>query len=539
MNKTRRSIALKSISGIVLLLVAFSIIVSVIGYRGFTQAMMEQYAEMAFRTASIASYSIDADLIDEYLERGAESEEFHTVQSAFERICRATGVAFVYVIRPDLTDYGHITFVFSASSPQSGFTPFESGYVRETTNDEYRRKYRALFEGQSTQELVMRDYGRSETGAHITAMIPLKGDDGETKAILCVQRQMEEMTQARISYVHKVLLALLLVGLIVVFGQYFYLNKVVLNPIKRIQEEASRFARENVTTGGKLSETITNRDEIGVLAESIDQMEEQVCRYVEDLTRITKEKERSSVELSLASRIQANVLPDIFPPFPDRTEFDLYAVMKPAREVGGDFFDYYLRDEDHLYLAIADVSGKGVPAALFMMAVKIMLSNTAMADKSPAEILEEVNHMICGANKEEMFVTAWLGIYEISTGLLTAANAGHEYPVIRQAQGNFELFKDKHDLVIGSMDGVCYHNYELTLEPGARLFVYTDGLTEASDENRNMFGTQRLVEALNHLAPEASPKELLEGVEQAVAGFVGKAEQFDDMTMLCLEIRSR
>jgi sigma-B regulation protein RsbU (phosphoserine phosphatase) len=228
------------------------------------------------------------------------------------------------------------------------------------------------------------------------------------------------------------------------------------------------------------------------------------------------------------------MMPHIFPAFPDRPEFDIYASMDPAKEVGGDFYDFFLVDEDHLCMVMADVSGKGIPAALFMMASKIILQSCAMLGQSPAEILTKTNEAICSNNQEGMFVTVWLGILEISTGRLRAANAGHEYPVLKKAGGAFALHRDRHGLVIGAMDGVRYQGYELSLEPGTKLFVYTDGVPEAVDGEGRMFGAGRMLEALNR-APDAGPKEILENVRAAVDDFVRDAEQFDDLTMLCME----
>jgi sigma-B regulation protein RsbU (phosphoserine phosphatase) len=182
-------------------------------------------------------------------------------------------------------------------------------------------------------------------------------------------------------------------------------------------------------------------------------------------------------------------------------------------------------------MIMADVSGKGIPAALFMMASRIILASNAKQGKSPAQILTDTNAAICQNNREEMFVTVWLGILEISTGRLIAANAGHEYPAIRQPGGQFEIFKDKHGFVIGGMSGLKYREYELTLEPGARLFLYTDGVPEATSAEKEMFGTDRMLAALNE-DPGASPEEMLGNVRRAVDGFVKEAEQFDDLTML-------
>jgi sigma-B regulation protein RsbU (phosphoserine phosphatase) len=188
-------------------------------------------------------------------------------------------------------------------------------------------------------------------------------------------------------------------------------------------------------------------------------------------------------------------------------------------------------DHDHIGLIMADVSGKGVPAALFMMMSKILVNNFAMMGGSPAKVLEQVNSQICKNNDEEMFVTVWFGVLEISTGKVTAANAGHEYPIIKKADGEFELFKDKHGFVIGGMDGMRYKEYEFTLEKGGTLFLYTDGVAEATNAENELFGTDRMLTALNQ-DPNAVPKVLLTNMKKAVDEFVGEAPQFDDLTML-------
>ncbi len=246
------------------------------------------------------------------------------------------------------------------------------------------------------------------------------------------------------------------------------------------------------------------------------------------------EKERIGAELALATRIQANALPKTFPPFPDRPEFDIYASMTPAKEVGGDLYDFFLIDDDHLALTIGDVSGKGVPASLFMMVAMALIHHVAMRELSPAKILQIVNQEICSRNPEEMFVTVWLGVLEISTGRLTAANAGHEYPALKNPGESFELLKDKHGFVIGGMEGVRYREYDIALTPGSKLFVYTDGVAEATDAAQELFGTDRMLDALR-AGEEGAPADVLASVDRAVQAFVGSAPQFDDLTMLCLQ----
>ncbi len=535
MKNPFNSISFKSIFGIELLLLTFFLVVSAIGYQGFTDALLDQYSEDAFRTAKVAALNLDADRMDAYQESGGTTEEYRNILKTLDRVCNASSSTFVYVIRPDQTDYEHITFIFSTVGWQYHYDLYPFGYYRETTNDDYRDKYRLLYETDSSQELVVRDRGYIETDPHITAMVPLRGSDRQTKGIMCVQRQMTGMTDARHDYVNRVAIALAVLALFAFLVAGVYLNHLLM-PIKKITKEADRFAEENKAAETKLTETIHNKDEIGILAASIDRMEDQITSYVQDITRITGEQERIRTELSLAERIQADMLPSHFPAFPDRSEFDIYASMQPAREVGGDFYDFFLIDEDHLYLVIADVSGKGVPAALFMMVSQVILANTTMTGASPAAVLESTNSAICSNNKEEMFVTVWLGILEISTGKLMTANAGHEYPVLMKKGSSFELFKDKHGFVIGGMDGVKYKDYEIMLEPGSKIFVYTDGVPEATDKNEKMFGTDRLVEALNE-DKEASPEQVLANVKKAVDLFVDEAEQFDDLTMLCLEYK--
>ena len=274
------------------------------------------------------------------------------------------------------------------------------------------------------------------------------------------------------------------------------------------------------------------------LARSFAAISHKTVEYLDTVQRVTAEKERLGTELSLATQIQAAMLPHIVPAFPDRKDFDVIGSMDPAKEVGGDFYDYFLVDDDHLCLVIADVSGKGVPAALFMMASKIILQSVAMLGGSPAEILTKTNEAICSNNEAQMFVTVWVGILELSTGKLTCSSAGHEYPVIKRADGHFELYKDKHGFVIGGMDGLRYQEYVLQIHPGDKVFVYTDGVPEATNADKELFGTERLVNALNE-QPQSAPFDILKNVRRAVDDFVQEAEQFDDLTMLCLEYKGR
>ena len=315
-----------------------------------------------------------------------------------------------------------------------------------------------------------------------------------------------------------------------------FLGKRITKPLNTITERIAALKGENLEF--KMEDTYRTGDEIEVLAESFADLSHRTVEYMDQVKTATAEKERISTELHMAKRIQESMLPHLFPPFPDRKEFDLYATMDPARDVGGDFYDFFLVDPDHLCMVMADVSGKGIPAALFMMISKTILQNCAMLGKSAGTVLEKTNEALCSNNQTEMFVTVWIGILEISTGKMTCSNAGHEYPVMytREGDGAFSLIKDRHGFVIGGMECTKYKEYELQMKPGDKLFVYTDGVPEATDCSGKMFTTEQMVQTLNTVK-DGSPEEVLATVQEAVGEFVGEAEQFDDLTMLCLEYK--
>ena len=257
-------------------------------------------------------------------------------------------------------------------------------------------------------------------------------------------------------------------------------------------------------------------------------------RAIFDQKAESEKNERLTTELNLASKIQNNVIPNIFPVFPDRHEFSLYASMTPAKEVGGDFYDFFMIDDDHIGLVMADVSGKGIPAALFMMVARTLIKNRAQMGGTPSEILADVNDHLCEGNVAELFVTVWFGILEISTGKGIAANAGHEHPVIRKKDGSYELVVYKHSPAVAVMENMVFKDHEFIMEPGDSFFVYTDGVAEASNSKNELFGTERMLKALNE-NPDAGPNEVLDNVMHGINEFVDGYEQFDDITMMCLK----
>ena len=317
-----------------------------------------------------------------------------------------------------------------------------------------------------------------------------------------------------------------------------FVERTITMPLENLSAEVDAFAErdhyEDAQKGDSLDTSavvVHTGDEIEGLSESFGRMMEDITSYVRNLTVITAEKERIGAELNVATQIQADMLPRIFPAFPERKEFDLYATMDPAKEVGGDFYDFFLIDDDHIGLVMADVSGKGVPAALFMVIAKTLIKNRAQLGGTPAEVLAYANEQLCEGNEAELFVTVWLAIMEISTGKGLEANAGHEHPAIRRADGKFELIRTKHSPAVATIEGIRFKENEFELHPGDTLFVYTDGVAEATNAKDELYGTERMLEALNEDS-DAEPEKLLHNVRASLDEFVGDAPQFDDITML-------
>lgn len=309
-----------------------------------------------------------------------------------------------------------------------------------------------------------------------------------------------------------------------------------IEPVRKIQSAVRSYIHTK-NSGDVINKmnSITMNNEIGQLSDDVVDLVKEIDKYTEDIVAMTSERQRVATELDMAKNIQEGQLPSKFPAFPDRNEFDIYASMTAAKEVGGDFYDFFFVDDDHLALVMADVSGKGVPAALFMMMSKMLIHNYAMIGLSPHEVLERTNNSLFENNPEKMFVTVWFGILEISTGKIIAANAGHEYPILKQPGGEFELFKDKHGFVLGGFRDKKYKEYEFTLQKGGTLFVYTDGVPEATNASGEMYGTERLVNDMNRDG-DRSPEEILKTVHADVDKFVGDADQFDDLTMMAIKL---
>ncbi|MCR5404963.1 MAG: SpoIIE family protein phosphatase [Butyrivibrio sp.] len=314
--------------------------------------------------------------------------------------------------------------------------------------------------------------------------------------------QMDEITeraldqyaeQFRKSIVFTAIIMIFLIANAVVVA--FMFSDRLTGPINNMTQKVGEISKDNFVF--EMEDSFRTGDEIEVLARTFGELSDRTRGYIKEIMEMTAQQERAATELDLAARIQANMLPREFPLFPDRTEFDLFASMDPAKIVGGDFYDAFLIDDDHLGLVMADVSDKGVPAALFMVVSRTTLKNRALMGGAPAEIISDVNRSLCQGNSENMFVTVWFAIMDLNTGEVTECNAGHEDPVIKRKEGEFEIVRREHGFVLGALSRMDYEEDSFVLDEGDILFLYTDGLPEATDASDEKMGTERMLEALN------------------------------------------
>ncbi len=305
-------------------------------------------------------------------------------------------------------------------------------------------------------------------------------------------------------------------------------RKYISNPLTRLMRSVKQLGAGDMT----VEFDVTRRDEIGELGQTFNRMVSNLMHHMAELQHETARRERMSSELSVATQIQKDLLPSAFPAFPNRNEFEIYASMHPARGVGGDFYDFALLDDDHLYFAVADVSGKGIPAALFMMCSRTIMRNNALGGFPPEEILARTNVALCENNRSNMFLTTLLGVLELSTGKLTVANAGHNPPLICK-KGRCNYLKLRPGFILGGMENLKFRTHDFQLEPGDAFYCYTDGVTEAQNTASELFGEDRLALSLA-AAGNRSADGLIKSVDRSVANFVGAAEQADDITQLCI-----
>ena len=541
-QKVKFSLGKKLTAMIVFLSVALSLVAILVSYRIFSSTMTRYYKELGTNLVRTLASQLDADELDYYYETGEMDENYYKTQQFIQDLVASNNVEYLYVVRPNGVG---VTFLFDSDMEVGeGGEYYDGGYCALGTYVDlvggFAENLDKLLAGEDVEPIIQPDAG---FGWLMTAMVPVLHEDGTMAGYVMADISMNDVMHTRQTFL--ITLVVLLVALTVAFIVLFLmiLRRKVIRPIDQLTQATGAFIQNNEDELAAGTATVNvpeirTGDEVEELANSFRKMEEDMISYIRSFMKITAEKERIGAELNVATQIQADMLPRIFPAFPERQEFDIYATMNPAKEVGGDFYDFFLVDDDHLAVVIADVSGKGVPAALFMVIAKTLIKNHAQNKETPGEVFTNTNEQLCEGNDAGLFVTAWMGVLQISTGHFVYVNAGHNPPLLRRAGGSFEWLKSRPGFVLAGMEGVRYRENEMELAPGDVLYLYTDGVTEATDAHQQLFGEERLQAALNE-QPMLPVGQMLSKIKGCIDTFVGEAEQFDDITMLGLEYLKR
>jgi sigma-B regulation protein RsbU (phosphoserine phosphatase) len=553
MKKVKKaSLGFKTVLGICIMVISLSLVVGIITMVVFDNAIDAEYEKNVTNLAETVGISIDIDKAitlkedvleifksvpnkvgtensgtaeyDEYIKNYDEIHEdanFKELQHELNTIREANEVESIYIIYVDPEEKKSVYIVDGSEDPcnPGDFDPLYA------SNEHVLTDPAAGFPAYVTNT--------PEYGWLVSAGAPIYNSQGNVFAYSFVDMSMNAIKGTERNFGILLLVVTIIFAFAISIIYIFFIRNMLVAPINKLSKAALTYVgNESDTAFGDLD--IHTGDEIENLADAMKRMEQDIKDYIYHLTAVTAEKERIGAELNVATQIQADMLPRIFPTFKDIKEYALFASMDPAKEVGGDFYDFFIIDDDHLGLVVADVSGKGVPAALFMVIAKTLIKNRALMGGSPSEVLSYTNEQLCENNEAELFVTVWFAIINVKTGKGVAANAGHEHPALRRAGGEFELVVYKHSVAVATMEGVRFREHEFELHHGDTLFCYTDGVTEATNKDNQLFGNDRLLAALNK-DPDAAPEDICNNVKDSISEFVGEAPQFDDITTLCIK----
>lgn len=552
------SLRQKTVCMILLLALALTITAAAVGYDVYAGTMDAHYQMLAMNVSKTAASLVNAEEVRElvaqvmeiyrkdpaptydsdeewaeYLSQYtgiSEQESFTTLYDTLYKIKTANNVLSLYI---SYMDSESMTGIYIIDADKT-----ETGCPTGTWDIIYPQNYEAMKHPENGFEAYITD--TEEYGWLCSAGAAVLDDSGKAVAHVFTDISMESVMADRQAFLMRLCAILIGITTVITLALIKVVNTALVKPINSLASAASSYveAKEEGEVSALALLDIHTGDEVENLSHALKRMERDINGYIENLTHVTAEKERIGAELSVATHIQASMLPCIFPAFPNRREFDIYATMTPAKEVGGDFYDFFLVDDDHLAVVIADVSGKGVPAALFMVIAKTLIKDHTQSGKPPEEVFTEVNRQLCEANDENLFVTAWMGVLEISTGKLVYVNAGHNPPVIGRKNGETEFLRSRPGFVLAGLDFTKYRAGSLELMPGDLLYLYTDGVTEAMNTAQELYGEERLKRTLEANV-SAAPEEIFKAVKKDLDDFVADAPQFDDITMLAMRYLGR
>lgn len=522
--------------------VVLTVVISLFSYNASKTYLEDMYADRVLINGSAIAQMLPVEDVKTIIaENGDQSEAYHRTARLLNQLKLDGGVAFLSLVVPDEDS---VTFYIDAMVEEMGDDPaaqipygMDILYVDAAYDEADLKNYLIAWEQYAKNEgideplITDNDYGYNYSG-----VAPILDENGQAIAEI---QYILDMSQVR-AHLNTVLFNMLLISFVIIgvamILYIFFVRGVVTKPVGKLAAFTQEITDSGVFENQRIE--IKTGDEIESLSDSFNYMLVELENYIANLSKVTAEKERIGAELDIAKHIQASMLPCIFPAFPDRKEFDIYATMDPAKEVGGDFYDFFMVDDRHLAIVMADVSGKGVPAALFMVIGKTLIKDHTTPNRDLGSVFSAVNNLLCEANSEGLFITAFEGVLDLVTGEFNFVNAGHEMPFICKAGGNFEPYKIRPGFVLAGMEDMRYRAGTMTLEVGDKLFQYTDGVTEATSLSNELYGMERLGVILNKVK-DATPNQILPAVKKDIDGFVGEAPQFDDITMLCLEFKAK
>lgn len=561
------SLKFKATAVILLFTVVLSLSIVFVSYNTYTESFKKHYSSLALSISKSTASVVDGQKVAAIAKN---------VSGTYHEICKKNGdvpdfenftesdrenyyAEFEYITR--MPEYTELLGLLSKLREDNGAESLYLGYTDVSTMKDLYLVDASLDEPcypgtcddiqpEHIEKIKNGDYefpafitNLPEYGWLCSASAPIKDSEGNVLGVALVDISMNKIMSDRQTFLITLIIITAVFAFITSAAVLCLVNKFLLKPINVLSNAAGSFVSEKKDESfsepsqiAKLD--IKTGDEIQKLSESVKQMESDLNTYIEELTAVTSEKERIGAELDIAKHIQSSMLPCIFPAFPERREFDIYASMTPAKEVGGDFYDFFMVDERHIAIVIADVSGKGVPAALFMVIAKTLIKDHTYPNGDLGNIFTTVNNILCESNSEGLFVTAFEGVLDLVTGEFAFVNAGHEIPYISKKSGEFSPYKIKPCFVLAGMEDMKYSSGKITLEPGDKIFEYTDGVTESTNARNELYGEKRMKAVLDRNASKA-PNMIIDGVKKDIAEFVGGADQFDDITMLCLEYKCR
>lgn len=534
----------KLIMSLIILGVILTIAVTWFSYQNSKTSLEDMYADKVVNGSKTVADMLSVEDVKIIIaEGGDQTEAYAKMVKVLNTVKQDNAITYLSLTVPDADS---VIFYIDACVPEMGDDPLNQlPYGSDipyadaiaaapdpvAEKEKYDNTYRLYAENKGYEEPLITD---NEYGYNYTGVWPILDDDGQAVAEIQYILDMQQVRDHLNNFLYTMLIISAVIILVAIFCYILFIRVVVTKPIGKLAAFTEHITQTQDFEGKSI--VLTTHDEISELGHSFNFMLREIEDYIANLSKVTAEKERIGAELDVATKIQASMLPCIFPAFPDREEFEVYASMTPAKEVGGDFYDFFMVDEDNLAIVVADVSGKGVPAALFMVIGKTLIKDHTTSGKDLGEVFTEVNQLLCESNSEELFITAFVGVLNLKTGEFRYVNAGHEMPFIAKKGEFFKPFKIRAGFVLAGMEGMKYRAGSMQLEPGDKIFQYTDGVTEATDANNQLFGMERLEVTLAKLADKA-PADILSGVKADIDAFVGEAPQFDDITMLCLEYR--